>query len=577
MAIFHLHAKTAQKGKQSAAAASAYITRQGAYARHGELVFCGHGHMPTWAQDDAQSYWKAADAGERANGRLFKGIEAALPRELSPDQQLALAQAFCEQVATVKDGKLPYSFAIHCDPKGHNPHLHIMISERITDALDRGPESHFKRYNAKSPEKGGSRKTEALKPTEWLLETRRVWAEMANDALDKAGVYASIDHRSYDEQGIGLYPTPHLGPNVKAMEAKGKQTRKMQEWREKKADRLRSMPNERQDAFYREMQELAAEAQAEEEAAMAEMDRTRDAVKRQIEAMACDLYQVGIYDPAKGMIQKEYTPDQLMKSIDYLKRENARGQDIYIRPAESTNAPLVLIDDIASNAMNKLKLRGLIPAAIIETSPGNCQAWIKLGKSQIEPEIRAHIAKSLAIDLGTDQASAEKRHYGRLAGFTNRKPQHQQANGYYPYVLCRASGGWITPDGENMVEKAREAVAKKVASRKEHSFQADTSHESARELYDRYWQEWDQNRHGPQDLSKGDWAVACRLAKEGHSAEAIADAIYEKSPGLQAGTRARKETEAKALAYARNKADDAVAHYATQPEPTQSLSPRPGR
>ena len=35
---------------------------------------------PKWAEDDPQKYWAAADAHERANGRLYREVEFALPR-----------------------------------------------------------------------------------------------------------------------------------------------------------------------------------------------------------------------------------------------------------------------------------------------------------------------------------------------------------------------------------------------------------------------------------------------------------------------------------------------------------------
>ena len=38
--------------------------------------------MPAWAQDDPHAYWQAADAHERANGRLYSEVQFALPREL---------------------------------------------------------------------------------------------------------------------------------------------------------------------------------------------------------------------------------------------------------------------------------------------------------------------------------------------------------------------------------------------------------------------------------------------------------------------------------------------------------------
>ncbi|MDE7981757.1 hypothetical protein PZE18_27145, partial [Escherichia coli] len=45
---------------------------------------------------------------------------------------------------------------------------HLMISERINDGIERPAAQWFKRYNGKTPEKGGAQKTEALKPKAWL-------------------------------------------------------------------------------------------------------------------------------------------------------------------------------------------------------------------------------------------------------------------------------------------------------------------------------------------------------------------------------------------------------------------------
>lgn len=60
-----------------------------------------------------------------------------------------------------------------------------MISERINDGIERPAAQWFKRYNGKTPEKGGAQKTEALKPKAWLEQTREAWADHANRALER--------------------------------------------------------------------------------------------------------------------------------------------------------------------------------------------------------------------------------------------------------------------------------------------------------------------------------------------------------------------------------------------------------
>ena len=90
MAIYHLTVKTGSRhGGQSALAKSEYIEREGKYERQDdELAHRESDNMPEWAEEDPRLYWEAADAHERANGRLFREVEFALPRELDEGGQV---------------------------------------------------------------------------------------------------------------------------------------------------------------------------------------------------------------------------------------------------------------------------------------------------------------------------------------------------------------------------------------------------------------------------------------------------------------------------------------------------------
>lgn len=171
MAIYHLTAKTGSRsGGQSARAKADYIQREGKYARDmDEVLHAESGHMPEFVERPAD-YWDAADLYERANGRLFKEVEFALPVELTLDQQKALASEFAQHLTGAE--RLPYTLAIHAGG-GENPHCHLMISERINDGIERPAAQWFKRYNGKTPEKGGAQKTEALKHIQDCIE--RLW------------------------------------------------------------------------------------------------------------------------------------------------------------------------------------------------------------------------------------------------------------------------------------------------------------------------------------------------------------------------------------------------------------------
>lgn len=51
-----------------------------------------------------------------------------------------------------------------------------------------------------------------------LEQVRERWAQLANAAMEQAGVDARIDHRSHADAGIDTIPTRHLGPKATAVE-----------------------------------------------------------------------------------------------------------------------------------------------------------------------------------------------------------------------------------------------------------------------------------------------------------------------------------------------------------------------
>ena len=209
---------------QSALAKSEYIEREGRFEQdREELEHKEHEHMPEWAEDDPRSYWEAADEYERANGRLYREVQFALPKELSEDERRELASGFAKRLT--EGERLPYTLAIHRGD-GENPHAHLMFSERADDGTRRSREQWFRRYNRSDPEKGGARKSRAAMPQAWLEDTRKAWEREANEALERAGYGERIDHRSLAERRdaaersgdlelaaeLSREPNVHLGP-----------------------------------------------------------------------------------------------------------------------------------------------------------------------------------------------------------------------------------------------------------------------------------------------------------------------------------------------------------------------------
>lgn len=216
MASYHLSIKSGRKGK--AANHAAYIAREGKHGRSEEkldLISKEHGNLPEWANGNPLTFWKMADAHERANGAAYREYELALPQELGKEQCQELLREFIR----TEIGDKPYQLAIHCPVAAiggvQQPHAHIMFSDRKPDGIDRGPDQHFKRHNPTNPELGGCKKDSGGKDRALLKEqvvaTREAWANIQNAALEKYGHTARVDHRSNKARGIERESEKHLG------------------------------------------------------------------------------------------------------------------------------------------------------------------------------------------------------------------------------------------------------------------------------------------------------------------------------------------------------------------------------
>lgn len=188
----------------SGAARFSYITRTGKYTRDkADLVYTADHNMPEFARKDARLFWEAADEFERSNARVCLEFELNLPTELKTlEQKIECVEKFIKQL-NAKAGKFPTSYAIHSDKNGQNPHVHLMISERALDGIERPAELFFKRANSKKPELGGTKKSLFFnRSSENVLWTRAAWAESCNQALVNNGFDARFDSRTKTAQRL---------------------------------------------------------------------------------------------------------------------------------------------------------------------------------------------------------------------------------------------------------------------------------------------------------------------------------------------------------------------------------------
>ena len=227
---------------------------------------------PEWK--DREQLWNAVEAAEKTkDSRLAREFVVALPIELDTDSNISLLRDFIQK--NFVDLGMCADFAIH-DTDGHNPHAHILLTVRplnengtwqykaekeylcIKDGKEKGfTAAEFKkaqkegwekqyRYQAGKKkiyltpsaalEKGYERVDKHPKSTRygrqnpiserWNSEEqiclwREKWAEAVNKMLSQNQIHASIDHRSFADQGITEQPTIHEGYIAQNMEKKG--------------------------------------------------------------------------------------------------------------------------------------------------------------------------------------------------------------------------------------------------------------------------------------------------------------------------------------------------------------------
>jgi hypothetical protein len=177
--------------------------------------------------------------------------------------------------------------------------------------------------------------------------------------------------------------------------------------------------------------------------------------------MPCDLYEVrlihsGSRRPYPGV--RRWTASQLSNAatLRFLRIRNREGYDVYFRPYTSDrNAGYILLDldHPVPGTLAALRAQGHEPSVIVETSPGRLQAWIHVSSQPLSPALATRIAKHLAQLYAADLASADWRHVGRLAGFTNRKPQRCQGDSLPPWVKLIYARGCLARGGAALIER----------------------------------------------------------------------------------------------------------------------------
>jgi len=249
---------------------------------------------------------------------------------------------------------------------------------------------------------------------------------------------------------------------------------------------------------------------------------TRQAIRRQLTAMPNELYLIRLIHhptrrPAPG--ERLWTAAQLTTAatIRFLRLRNREGCDIYVHPyAGDRNAGYILLDLDAAQprVLETMRADGLDPCIVLQTSPGHWQAWLHISQGSLEPALATAAARHLARTYSGDLASADWRHLGRLAGFTNQKPARRTLRGYPPWVTILYARAGLASHADRLLRSAipvrapAPPVPVPIDTDHRHSpndalAPATIPQHEAMRIYQRCLQRW----HIPERFPQPDWSI----------------------------------------------------------------------
>jgi len=166
------------------------------------------GATPEWARN-RERLWNTAEAAEKQrNSVVAREYLVQLPHELSAEGRRTLAQSLAREIA--ERHRVAVDLAVHLprargDSRNH--HAHLLVTTREATATGLGRKSDFEVNKEERFKRGlGDGRTE-------LLELRKRWETLANEALKAEAVAVRIDARTLVAQGIERRPQAHL-PNA---------------------------------------------------------------------------------------------------------------------------------------------------------------------------------------------------------------------------------------------------------------------------------------------------------------------------------------------------------------------------
>lgn len=359
MAIYHANIKSFSRGKgESSLAAAAYRagvdlvdTKTREVHRYSQRSGVEHYQMlapsdaPDWCLDP-HKFWLANEAWEtRANARVARELEVALPSELGQEQRKELALALGQML--VDRYQAVVLVALHApSEKGdqRNYHTHILMSARQVDKDGLGQRA------------GGEFDASKGRGANEIRLIRAMVAAIINAHLSQAGVDASVDHRSLRDQArdaeskgdfekaaeLSRAPTRHIGKVQTAINRRAEQASPEQQDRQRASVALDASMQRARDRCA-----LVAESLGHShESALAERDRERVGRAVSSEISALRRHSGGERYSAAGLA---------LSSFAGVARRQGKGEEVLYTEAKLVDAWLKSQNEAAQSVLNSLR------------------------------------------------------------------------------------------------------------------------------------------------------------------------------------------------------------------------------
>lgn len=278
--------------------------------------------------------------------------------------------------------------------------------------------------------------------------------------------------------------------------------------------------------------------------------RAGEEVGRLVRAAGAEKYAVMVKTPdvVTGKVERQqWTAEQVLtpKNIRWLQARNAELGGVYIRPMDRR---ISILDDLSTDQITRLEELYFTPAVVLETSPNNFQAWVRIlppDAPEPSPEVATHVSRTLLKSFGGDPGAVGAERFGRMPGFVNRKPKHDR-KGRGPWVTLKAATGAIAAAGRTLIEQIEKSiqaaaerlkaaeVRKQNAAIKKRSFQSARAAPGSGDADALILVGLQRSMAETDDQSVADFRACGFALKHGAHPDDVAEALLRHSPDIEA-------------------------------------------